>query len=311
MDKECRLCLKSSDNLINVFQSKKNHQIAAMIYNITSIDIYETDIFSKEICSVCCDVVSQAYELRLQSIRNNENLKQQNVKVENPDDDFIKFEPNPTSDEENNCEDYEAPEYDIVEVSIQPFHPFMCDKCPQTRSSKAELELHMENDHLANNFCTLCSKKFISPIILKQHMRRQHLSAEELTCEQCGEIMKTQKKLELHLEIHENFFDEISENLEKTFQCRFCSKKFTKCNEKREMYDHMRAHKRAKEKESKRSRDEYESLVCPHCGNIYRTKQILQQHIKRHFETDKYACSKCPAKFKSWSEIYYHNAVHT
>lgn len=86
------------------------------------------------------------------------------------------------------------------------------------------------------------------------------------------------------------------------------------------MFEHMKNHKKHKystqsrkgKPRIKRIREDSESLVCPQCGQLYRTKQILQQHIKRHFDTgDKYPCGSCPQKFKSWGELYYHSAVHT
>lgn len=329
MEDSCRLCLQASNLLVSVFQSKDDRKIADVIFIICSIRIELDEVYSKEICSDCLDIVYKAYDLRIQSIRNDQYLKKHDpdfklrVKIEQNPDDFIKYEPELSSDD-GDARDYsDNPSYEIVEVSIQSppsqcddSSSFHCDKCPQVFSTKHDMEMHI-NEHCNLNICTICSKSFSSKAILKQHLMRKHLFEEPLTCELCPNVsFKSRKKMDRHRDVHESYIIEVEPEWT-TYICRYCSKRYQRMDEK--MIEHMNYHKRVnrskavvKHSPTKRAREEYESLVCPHCGQIYRTKQILQQHIKRHFDTgDKYACSKCPQKFKSWGELYYHNAVHT
>lgn len=333
MEGSCRLCLQDSNKLISVFQFREENKIADVILIICSVKIEPDEVYSKEICSNCLDTVYKAYDLRIQSIKNDQYLKEKDasykykVKLEHNDDDFIKYEPELISDDGDTRDYSDNPSYEIVEVSIQtPAAPslsddtktFCCDKCPRVLNSKHEMEMHIKNLHFNFNICTICSKHFSSKTVLKQHLLRKHLCEEPLSCEHCPNMtFKSQKKLEKHQEVHAFFSIENGPDWMQTFSCRYCMNQYHDLNDR--LFEHIHYHKKAirsrekaKQAGVKRIREEYESLVCPHCGQIYRTKQILQQHIKRHFDTgDKYACSKCPQKFKSWGELYYHNAVHT
>lgn len=333
MENSCRLCLQAAERLRSIFQFKDGYQIAEVIRTICSIAIDSEDKYSKEICCNCLKSLYIAHDLRVLSIKNDKYLKELDpsdslfVKIE-PKEDFVKYEPSPSPDgdgDDNDGRDYSDNTFDIVEVSIQtatindrPQVFYQCDRCPKLKTSKQSMEAHIKNEHLSLNVCSLCTKQFSTLAIMKQHINRVHMTEEALTCNQCNVSFKTQIKLNRHQEVHSYYIEEFGEDLRRSFYCRFCTKQFGELSER--MFEHIKYHKKiskAKEEQgkqasAKRAREEYESLVCPHCGQIYRTKQILQQHIKRHFDTgDKYQCSKCPQKFKSWGELYYHNAVHT
>lgn len=189
--------------------------------------------------------------------------------------------------------------FDVVEVvpDDPPTESYHCDSCPKTTQSKRAIETHIQSKHSTNNVCEICGKHLCSPVILRQHMRRQHLSEMDWICKQCNIRFKTQKKFEIHKQVHSFFVIECVAD-ETSFQCRLCPRRFTEYNKK--MVNHIMYHKM----EKKAAREESESLVCPQCGQIYRTKQILQQHIKRHSNTSlTYECEKCPQKFKSWGEV--------
>ena len=328
MENSCRLCLIKIGDFSDVFRFKANHRISDMIFNICLIKIEENDPYSKQICFNCLHTVYSAYELRILSDRNNQFLKEQNassgklfVKIEE-NADLVKSEP--LSALKDNDE-YENPSLGIMKTSFQTMinsessiFSYFCDLCSKKFSTKQGMELHLKKEHLQTNKCVLCLESFCSITNLKQHLRRKHQAKDYLHCNQCNKTFQSLKKIETHQQSH-SFCYELSNG---AFQCHSCSKRF-RCNDQK-LNEHINHHKKIshdkaqgitekKERNDvKRIRDVYESLVCPHCGQIYRTKQILQQHIKRHYETgDKYACPKCPQKFKSWGELYYHSAVHT
>lgn len=336
MEDLCRLCLQRDESLTSVFEYRDDVLIADVIENICAIRIVAEDLHPKEICRNCRDILYKAHDLRVLSLRNDFILKGQDasynfeVKMEHSidigTDDMIKFEPSPSI--EPNSEDelmmeYSGNTFDIVEVSIDHTaqseyqeERYQCDQCSEIETSKKAILLHIENEHLTDNICSICSKQFNSSTILKQHMRRKHGADESITCDQCNLSFKSPRKLAKHQEIHLHFVEEAGEDLSRKYNCLLCSKKFDDYDDK--LLVHIQYHKKhekrksyEKQANSKRTREEFESLICPQCGQIYRTKQILQQHIKRHFEHYAYACPKCPQKFKSWGELYYHNAVHT
>lgn len=315
MENECRLCLrKSSDEciLMNVFLFNDDHQIADVIQTICSIIIYQDEAYSKEVCAECLGIIFKANDLRKTAIKNDQCLKKQDpsyrliVKIEDPDD-LIKFEPVLNSEAEEDIGDFSESESNTYQPTlptcyiVEPNESYQCDRCPRTVKSKQEMENHL-------------SKHFSNQVNFKQLILRKHT----LDCNNCDLSFKSQIKYDRHLKIHSFFAVGAGDG--SALQCQYCTKQFDK-DSLEKIYEHIKYHEKQswrnkdkrKKSSTKRIREEYESsLVCPHCGQIYRTKQILQQHIKRHFDTgDKYACQNCSKKFKSWGELYYHNAVHT
>lgn len=333
MEGSCRLCFSEDANLISVLEFKSGLEISDLVEVICCVRIEHQGLYSKEICSTCLDTIVSAYELRVLSIQNERCLKEKFlcnevvVKIE------TKLEAIPIKSESLDDIDREASSYGFsaIEFSAQPAiveqspvisskrqvtgkqlkerktKDFECDICPVTQSSKELIKRHINKRHASLNICLICSKKLCSPTILRQHMQRQHSDEVSLKCELCDEILKSRKKLELHLDVHKFFIEDES----KALTCRLCHTNFKDETEK--MFRHINYHKRrgVKQTESKKTRDD-SSLVCPLCGKLYRTKQILHQHIKRHGDSgDKYKCPKCPKNFKTWGELFYHNAVHT
>lgn len=299
MEGSCRLCLNNNVELTSVFEFKDGLEISELVKNICCVEIIRRDRYSKVICKICFETITKANELRILSISNDRLLKKQH----NNSDFVVKIETEGIKLESLDCEGNSSCQLD----SLKEERSFKCDKCPATKSTKQGIEYHIIQKHMNENICPVCNKSLCSKNILKQHMQRQHSDEVSLKCDQCNEVLKTKKKLELHADVHKYFLDS-----EGTFTCRFCQTVFK--NQLNKMFRHINYHKRrvVKQAEIKKTREESESLVCCHCGKIYRTKQILQQHIKRHFDIgDKYKCQKCPQKFKSWGELFYHNAVHT
>lgn len=94
-----------------------------------------------------------------------------------------------------------------------------------------------------------------------------------------------------------------------TYPSCYCDKcDFTGCSKEEVLRHILKVHKTSRNKRNQMSN----SLCCQYCGaSSFKSKQIFQQHIKRHVDGERFQCDKCPKKFKSWSEIYYHKAVHT
>lgn len=291
----CRLCLADNRNLNDVFRvnSENQVQLADMVREVCSIEVYKNDTLPKEICSECVEIVIAAYKLRLTSLKNDRIMRGYDFAIKEEADDLIKYEPSPSPAPYENFTFEIAEEEDIVEES------YHCDQCPEVRTSKFDLEHHIRHEHL--HICSVCSKRYNSLSSLKIHFQRVHFK-EKLPCELCKMTFSSRKKLEMHEEIHLNF-DETTNGELTSYECiaENCKKVFDSYTDK--MIDHIKYHKkRSKEKQTvKRRNSTDESLVCPHCGQLYKSKQILQQHIKRHFDSgDRYSCPKCPQKFKSW-----------
>lgn len=289
----CRLCLRDSVKLKNVFEVINGVKISDLIEIICCVTIQPDELFSKAICENCLDTVTRAYDLRLMSIINDQRLKEEYlghqvvVKIETNTD--VKTE---LTEDLGNYDSFDnfitpviLPEF-LKPAVITKTPAYQCDKCSTTKNNKKDISHHIIKEHVSENICPICNKKLCSPIILKQHMQRQHSDAVSLKCEQCNEVLKTRKKLALHQDVHKYFIEDESQ----AFICRYCQTSFVK-DQIVKMFRHINYHKRRRirlieesKAKNKKKREDSESLVCPHCGNIYRTKQILQQHIKvRYF----------------------------
>lgn len=97
----------------------------------------------------------------------------------------------------------------------------------------------------------------------------------------------------------------------------YCDKCDFTGSDKKEVLEHLlESHVTYQKKSTSKSRNRRNqisnSLCCQYCGaSSFKSKQIFHQHIKRHVDGERFKCDKCPMKFRSWSEIYYHKAVHT
>lgn len=328
MESACRLCLESSKSSVDIFNHTVERKVSEIIEIICGIRIEENDFYSKQVCGDCLETVNRAYALRILSKKNEEywklrdtknNIKDEEI-LEETVEEFVKFESSPSSvarsvDSEGESLRDCGEDYEIVEVSMQPDYyseddneVFRCDQCSQVKPTKEAIERHILNEHLTST-CSTCRKVFNSCNDLRQHVRKSH-AEYTFSCGHCSVFFKTRKKLEKHQQLHSFFTEEVDRKRRKSFRCKSCARTFEKLTDK--LHEHINHHSRLTSPEKRQSSKDDDPLVCPHCGQIYRTKQILQQHIKRHFDTgDKYACPKCPQRFKSWGELYYHNAVHT
>lgn len=285
----CRLCLADNGTLIEIFHLQNDTTIVEMIKEICNVEIEEEDALPKEVCAECLDVVTAAFNLRAKS-QNNDRLLRGEPEDECLKEELIEYEPEETN-------------YEVVEIGYMidaqgpPEVPnYSCDKCPEIKSTKEEIQQHIVDLHM--HVCNICEKQCKTEFSLRNHISRMHNDDRiaVFTCEYCKASFKMAKKLEKHKKIH-NYFDEIiDEDSKAIYKCRVegCTKSFDSMTDK--LFSHINLHEKGE-----KSKDEPESLVCPHCGNCYKSKQVLQQHIKRHFEGgDRYQCQSCPQKFKSW-----------
>lgn len=278
----CRLCLADNSSYTDVFQLQNGFKAADLIKELCQVEIEANDSLPKEICFECLDVVTMAHNLRITSQKNDRLLRgeEEGILVK---EEIIQYEPEPA--------------YDIVELGyFEDENSYNCDKCSVVKSTKEEIFMHIQETHLF--ICSICSKKCKTEFSLSQHNSRLHNGEERISvfsCDFCKTSFKTARRLEKHKQIH-TYYDEIVDEASLVYKCRVenCAKSFENYSEK--LFQHISYHER-----HDRSIISTEANVCPHCGQTYKSKQILQQHIKRHFDTgERYPCPSCPQKFKSW-----------
>ncbi|XP_017476222.1 PREDICTED: zinc finger protein 14-like isoform X1 [Rhagoletis zephyria] len=185
--------------------------------------------------------------------------------------------------------------------------PWQCEVCKRFMRSEAAL---CDHRHIHQNErpheCQFCSKRFASTSNLRQHMRGVHVEEYEKlinetgdTCMQC-EICKKQllrRNFEKHMALHIRKEREANEAQTK-FLCAYCSRE---CKNQKSLTQHEKMHQGA-------SSDVI--YICADCDRSYATQHLLQQHRKQaHKERDNF-CPICGNGFKLKNQLVNHMKLH-
>lgn len=196
-------------------------------------------------------------------------------------------------------------------------------------------------DHVGTFKCSVCDRKFNSPLNLKIH-KSQHEGCEPLTCSLCHKEFKTANSYTNHAKRH-------MEDL--NHECSECGKKFLHSTDLRiHMRNHTGAkpfcceicgasfrhiqgftnHRRRHEKnylhtchicsKGYYSKDRYNdhmnahqnirSQICNVCGKAFITKRSLQQHAVIHEDIRRHSCKLCGKTFKHKTGVNQHMRTH-
>ena len=106
---------------------------------------------------------------------------------------------------------------------------FTCNVCDKSFSLHQSLKAHIKYYHETNgegNKCDLCNKTFTLPGTLKAHIQEVHEDIRAYHCPYCDDkAFKRSFDLKKHLKkVHQNNDGKV--NNTKTYECKFCEKKF-------------------------------------------------------------------------------------
>lgn len=164
---------------------------------------------------------------------------------------------------------------------------YTCE-CGQQFSDYNEYAKHqLKHNPAGDHLCSLCGKGFESAEILTGHMVLHNVSGQLLQCPFCEAIMK-RSALTQHIKYMHN-------NIKP--QCNVCSKTFANPNNlKRHMMIHSGVRefecdlclKRFSQKITMQTHrlthlnSDQTSLTCPGCNVVFKTKEILAEHIENN-----------------------------
>ncbi|EAT40364.1 AAEL007896-PA, partial [Aedes aegypti] len=151
-----------------------------------------------------------------------------------------------------------------------------CEECRKDNkvrefSSNFKLQAHIKSYHEKivevqekKHICTYCGKAFSRGTHLRMH-ENIHTKAILYNCKQCPFAATSRSGLLRHLRIH---------TAEKPFKCDECDASFNQSNA-------LHSHKTAKHSDER-------PFACDICGNAkrFKTKYILQSHMKMHEKSD-------------------------
>lgn len=162
---------------------------------------------------------------------------------------------------------------------------FLCECGEQFSDYDVYVKHQHQHNPAGEHLCNLCGKGFESPEILTGHMVLHNVSGLLLQCPFCDAVMK-RSALTQHIKYSHN-------NIKP--QCNVCSKTFANPNN---LKRHMMIHNGVKEFECDLCLKRFSqkitmqthrlthlnpqipSLACPGCDVIFKTKELLAQHIE-------------------------------
>ncbi|BES90298.1 Hypothetical protein NTJ_03106 [Nesidiocoris tenuis] len=158
-----------------------------------------------------------------------------------------------------------------------------CEDCGAVRATHHQMLRH-KRVHSPSLSCPICKEAFFQSLSLKEHMTKAHPDVE-VTCTECGELVKSGNELFLHRQKHSA-----------RYICDVCGRSFAL---PATLKIHMALH------------TEERPHVCEQCGKAFKLKSRLQLHRKSHSDLRPYACATCPDKrFKTKTALVAHNNMH-
>lgn len=187
-DNLCRLCLKLSEETVNLFHYKNGFLVADLVKLICPIEITrdEGDKLPDNVCLECLELILDAIHLRDLSVINDEelrrNLQTENIfevmKLEEEEDEiYIEALDEAALDEEIQVEYITTVVKPITAPTKNPVSTeIRCEICDATFCNVSSIKRHMQRKHRTISYaCDLCDGVFRIKLDLKKHMSKKHV----------------------------------------------------------------------------------------------------------------------------------------
>jgi len=201
-------------------------------------------------------------------------------------------------------------------------NPYKCTWCAKSYNSPILLKDHMEKNHTGKLLfqCQLCWQYCASPNDVNKHMKT-HPKKSSFACNICGNFFLTQWSLERHIKSHVS---------EKTYTCHLCEKILSSKSQLKYHIEHHGDSKSLKcdksgillssESGSGATHDRYKcdltekkavKFRCDLCGKLLATDISLKKHILNAHCTDKsHKCLLCSQVLQTKQTLANHMRTH-
>ncbi|XP_033334819.2 uncharacterized protein LOC117225180 [Megalopta genalis] len=202
-----------------------------------------------------------------------------------------------------------------MESTNGPIPKYNCNICHMIFIAEEDLHQHkMEYTNDGNYFCSFCTRKCLTDVILSKHVSSSHTCFNFIDCYQChycNEVLPSYTELKSHKihfhpemsgsqhdcsnQIIANQTTEAPEDIANTFSCTICDTKF-ECLEK------LKYHSMAYSTEGL-----YNCHVCNrHFQKLNHLEVHMLRHTNLHFILSKYHCPVCREGFTNQVNVRIH-----
>ncbi|KAG4071036.1 hypothetical protein HA402_001473 [Bradysia odoriphaga] len=330
----CRLCMETSDGLVNIFEAFQDSTIASVLAKHFWFEIYKDDGMPEWVCEICWTQTKifhhfyKRLEFRHKNCINSidlvkvDEIRQERSAspMEEPDLDIVKCE------EDITITTYEAQTQRAENISDEDNNDNSGDQSEAGQTNddndkpSASLDKPSRDAELRKFFrmkCDICSDVELDTLKkLRNHYRQVHNTVGYLIC--CGTKFKLRHRMLEHIRYHVN---------PDIHRCEQCGKK---CKDRQTLKSHEKTHVPLNLRGHKcNSCSKYfgsaqilklhvrevhtvssETFTCDHCDRIYRSKFKLETHLRHvHRPSGNDVCEICGRTFKHMESLKNHKEL--
>ncbi|XP_013134233.1 PREDICTED: zinc finger protein Aiolos-like isoform X2 [Papilio polytes] len=266
----CRVCMDEKADLSDIFTS----DIADKIFFCTGIQITKDDGLPSQICDVCFNNLSIAYNFKTQCLLTERTLK--NINID------IKYD---VTEESGNTDEGVGNDFDLKEEESEVDVHIKVEPVDNRRSTRIKL---MKIESITENEVTKVRKKR-GPYKKTGQTRLSKFKYRKLFCEPCGLKFMDKEESDKHKkEIHkgESFICEVIWYYcvgVKLYQCKHCTASYHASSN---LTSHIR-----------RCHTRERRHACHLCDRAFYDRTKLNRHIDSHNDIKRFECDICHACF--------------
>ncbi|KAB0797596.1 hypothetical protein PPYR_08589 [Photinus pyralis] len=288
----CRTCMSEKEDLLSIFEIQiwngDSIQMVDFIYNLTAIEISQSDGLPQHLCIDCVDMMCKIYYFIELCKDSNANFRL--VQTAAKED---QCESSITTDRTNNEMLTLQPKLKQHTSTQKENQQHQCMECLKSFTKQSHLTLHKRtHTNLEDKLhvCDVCGQRFNYSYLLKRHSFK-HSDKKPFPCEKCDKGCLTAESLRRHMVTHEENY------MKKVHICSVCGKEFPYPSI---LAEHMKHHTGEK------------PFLCSICGKGFRQKSNLEQHhLCSHCGYKPYKCEVCEKRYTSKGVLKVHMRCHT
>lgn len=277
---------------VESIQFEEENLIETQVVNFDELKEDEEDIESQLVIDLDDNKEDVMFETKIDVI---------DLIEEEEDDDVIEIKQEPElviideeSEEENAVSEVLEPPSEL----LPPPNPFDYPKYVNSNATCKYCHLNPVYKKHFCKFCKICKILFPSKYLAQRHKKHHH---EIYTCDLCGEKMNQRLLLLLHiLEKHKEGYNPL-------IDCELCESESFRHSESLRIHLHL-VHNEIDCKKCKMRLNFHNNqhYKCHECHQIFKSRTIMKNHFKTHWEPEIFGCIICGCQFNQQKFLKIH-----